>query len=244
MAGIIGAFKDAVDLFNLVADSANLGREFEILDTKLDIEKTLLFQWEEGVGLIRAGLAPRHAQDGGAVNYDTRLADPTTQIMIIRALNCIEMLLTNAPELKRRYGLTEAPEGSQTPATTEIMLSGPRRERFRANYRHWQEVSQARRDARSPAVKRIRWVIRDRDKFERLVQEVAHFTSKVREILTVQAARDYVQDDVEATRDFRQLKILQEVAPTGSSSAISETAHRLIVIWKWNLLDTDSGQSR
>ncbi|KAK4201145.1 prion-inhibition and propagation-domain-containing protein [Triangularia verruculosa] len=230
VAGVIGAFKDAVDLFNLVADSRNLGREFEVLDTKLDIEKTLLLQCADSVGLIHAGLY----RLGTNTNYDMRLGDEATQTVIIRALNCIQELLSNAPELKQRYGQTEAPEGSQALATTQMMLSSPRWERFRANYRHWhgakraellenerntgkpipkssrfyrEEGSESDTERYAPhgpnsAVKRARWVIRDRDKFERL--------------------------DVEATRDLRQLKILQE-ASTGSSSAISKTAERIIL---------------
>lgn len=232
VAGVIGAFKDAVDLFNLIADTGNVGREFEILDTKLDIEKTLLLQWAEEVGLINAGLVPRDQRRGQEqVNYDTRLADATTQGLIIRALNCIEGLLTNAPELRKRYGMAEAtdsPGDSQALTTNGIMFSGPRWGHFLTNYNKWQEVCKIKKDEPVPPVKRIRWVIRDREKFERLVQEVGYFISKIREILPVQATGRYIQEDVEATRDFRKLKILLEAASAGVSNAVADSA-RLII---------------
>ena len=41
IAGVIGAFKDALELFNLLADSRHFGREYEVLETKLNIERTL-----------------------------------------------------------------------------------------------------------------------------------------------------------------------------------------------------------
>ena len=52
VAGVIGAFKDTVDLFNIIADSRQLGRDYEILETKFDIEKTLLLQWANRIRLL------------------------------------------------------------------------------------------------------------------------------------------------------------------------------------------------
>ncbi|KAJ4237812.1 hypothetical protein NW760_003248 [Fusarium oxysporum] len=42
VVGLIGAFKDTIDLFGLLAESRDLGRDYEILRIKLDIQKTLL----------------------------------------------------------------------------------------------------------------------------------------------------------------------------------------------------------
>jgi len=44
IVGLVGAFKDIVELFNLIVDTGNLGCEFQLLTTKLDIEKTLLLR--------------------------------------------------------------------------------------------------------------------------------------------------------------------------------------------------------
>ena len=71
--GVIGAFKDTIELFNLFTDARHASRELQILDTKLDIEKTLLLQWAEGVGLARK-------------EYDKRLDDATTQELVVRSL--------------------------------------------------------------------------------------------------------------------------------------------------------------
>ncbi|KAF2108345.1 hypothetical protein BDV96DRAFT_504494 [Lophiotrema nucula] len=66
LAGLIGAFKDTIDLFNDFADSRDLGRDYEILDAKVDIERTILLQWVDRVNLLRP-------------NYDRRLDDDHTQ---------------------------------------------------------------------------------------------------------------------------------------------------------------------
>ena len=53
LAGVVGAFKDVIDLFTLFTDSKQFGRDYEILDTKLDIERTILFHWAERVKLLQ-----------------------------------------------------------------------------------------------------------------------------------------------------------------------------------------------
>ncbi|KAK4035203.1 hypothetical protein C8A01DRAFT_18092 [Parachaetomium inaequale] len=82
LAGIVGAFKDVVDLFSLFVDSKHLGRDYEILDTKLDIEKTMLLLWADRVGLLRP-------------DYDRRLDLPNTQETVFR-LNAL-VPATSAP---------------------------------------------------------------------------------------------------------------------------------------------------
>ncbi|KAK5655821.1 hypothetical protein OQA88_5359 [Cercophora sp. LCS_1] len=198
--GLVSLFKDTADLFNLVADSRHLGRDFEILDTKLDIEKTLLLHWAEGVKLLDR-------------SYDARLDDETTRMLVARALSCIASLLTNESELKERYGLSEVPERfGQPSAGAPARISHVRWDRFLVAYSRWQTESAARRNAAIGRTKRMRWVIRDRDKFERLVQEVGHFASKIREIVPVPARSAWVAQDVEAATGLRQLKILRDAS--------------------------------
>ncbi|KAF2191925.1 hypothetical protein K469DRAFT_621887 [Zopfia rhizophila CBS 207.26] len=56
---LIGAFKDAIDFFNNFKASRELGRDYELLVTRLDIERTILLQWAEHVNLLRPDRDPR-----------------------------------------------------------------------------------------------------------------------------------------------------------------------------------------
>ncbi|KAF5537201.1 hypothetical protein FNAPI_11487 [Fusarium napiforme] len=107
VVGLIGAFKDTIDLFGLLADSRDLGRDYEILRIKLDIQKTLLLQWTDRVGLLR--------QD----DYDPCLDQARTREAIGHTLSCIRLLLTDATTLRNKYGLDEAndQEGTAPPAS-------------------------------------------------------------------------------------------------------------------------------
>ena len=44
-------FKDCIDLFLYIDSVRNSSREYQVLETKLDIERTLLLQWAERVRL-------------------------------------------------------------------------------------------------------------------------------------------------------------------------------------------------
>ena len=89
--GLIGSFKDCVDLFSYISAARSLGRDYEVLNTKLDVEKTLLLQWAERVRLVK----PR---------YDERLDDHNVQTAIARILASIQLLLSEGKDLNAVTG--------------------------------------------------------------------------------------------------------------------------------------------
>ncbi|KAK3985133.1 prion-inhibition and propagation-domain-containing protein [Cladorrhinum sp. PSN332] len=170
VVGVIGAFKDAIELFNVIADSRHCGRDFEILDTKLNIEKTLLLQWADRVKLTTQ-------------NYDRRLDDYHNQRLVVKILESVAMLFTNAPELQKRYGLEEAHPGvgSDSAVSHQGLANTTGSSRW-LNFLNDYMRDRPQRKSSITAAKKLRWVIRDRQKFEALVQELGHFTTKLNEI--------------------------------------------------------------
>ncbi|KAH6641125.1 hypothetical protein F5144DRAFT_641863 [Chaetomium tenue] len=71
VAGILSTLKDVAELYSLFVDSRSIGRDYEMLDTKLDIERTMLLHWADRVGLLRN-------------DYDPRLDIPNTQETVVR----------------------------------------------------------------------------------------------------------------------------------------------------------------
>lgn len=67
-----------------------------IFKVKLDIEKTLLLQSAERTNLLRPD------------RVDSRLHDPETQCAVVRALDCICLLVEDAQALQERYGTKKA----------------------------------------------------------------------------------------------------------------------------------------
>ena len=217
MAGVIGLFKDSVDMFSLIVDSRHLGRDYEILETKLDIEKMLLLQWADRVKLL-------------SPSYDKRLDDRDTQRLIAKILESVATLLTNAPELQQRYGMNEAPADSLAPENRGALVSGT----LRVSDARWERFLKDYNALNKPSVtieKRVRWMIRDKQKFEGLVQDLAHFTTKLNEAIPIASddasTRIMIDEDLEAICDLRGLKILLE-ASKGLQKTITELTQHVL----------------
>ncbi|KAK3341904.1 prion-inhibition and propagation-domain-containing protein [Lasiosphaeria hispida] len=225
VAGVIGAFKDTIDLFNLIADSRHLGRDYEILETKLDIEKTLLLQWADRVKLLNP------------TGYDGQLDDPGTQRLVAKILECVATLLSNAPDLQQRYGLKELPADSISGDGGQL-VSAPRVGdvrwgKFLDNYRASAEQKRNSNAPSIPTVKKIRWMIRDKQKFEVLIHELAHFTARLNDVIPITSGnhgastRIMTDQDLQAIKDLRGLKILLE-ASTGLQKTVTESTQHVI----------------
>jgi hypothetical protein len=126
LAGILSVLRDVAELYSLFVDSRTVGRGYEMLDTKLDIERTMLLHWADRVGLLRD-------------DYDPRLDIPGTQETVFRVLACIRTLLSDTSQLKTRYGVQtfdvpDSETGTQqtlpTPEESKKAINGTAMERL------------------------------------------------------------------------------------------------------------------
>lgn len=174
-------FKDCVDLFLYIDSARNSDREYQILDTKLDIERTLLLQWAERVKLTSR-------------DYDRRLDDDRTHEAILKALRSVKRLLNNSNQLTRRYGLqtvddpdvqtcamlSDTPEIPQDPREP-ISSKGIRRFTRALKTLNRGETDGRRKE--SAPLTRMRWAIRDKDKFGCLIQDLSYFTTRLNDLV-------------------------------------------------------------
>ncbi|EXM08714.1 prion-inhibition and propagation-domain-containing protein [Fusarium oxysporum II5] len=218
VVGLIGAFKDTIDLFGLLAESRDLGRDYEILRIKLDIQKTLLLQWTDRVGLLR--------QD----DYDPYLDQAHTREAIGHTLSCIRLLLTDVTTLKNKYGLDEAndQEGT-TPLVSVSSISAWRMGVFRTQYDDFKKRIAQGND--KPFRSRALWAVRDKQKFEILIRDLADLITSLDKLIPVTskqpALRNLADDDVRSISGLQNLKMLLE-ASQGTHRLISESAQRII----------------
>jgi hypothetical protein len=220
VAGVIGAFKDTIDLFNLIADSHHLGHDHEILDIKFDIEKTLLLQWADRVKLLRP-------------DYDKRLDSSDTQTLINRTLGGIGLLLSDTSELQQRYGLVEAPEvGFVTVNRLDLQprISDARMQKIMNEFKDLKLRVDGRQKAASFS-RKVRWVVSGKQKFKVLIQQLGHLIAKLNQLLP--ASNDYADmqlmadEDLESIRGLGKLKSLLE-ASVGFQDDIAESTRRAL----------------
>ncbi|KAF5654929.1 hypothetical protein F25303_1010 [Fusarium sp. NRRL 25303] len=244
LAGLIGAFKDTIDVFNTVVDMRHMGRQYQILDIKLDIEKALLLQWADRVKLLQA-------------DHDVRLDEPNTQTLVLRILGSVRSLLTDADQLQKRYGL-RLENDTETPISAGLepdfsylpsrLLSGPiplqdvsssqQRDQSQSGWRFSQKrmksfvkrlealpVPEQGQATTTCIAQKTRWVIRDKQKFEALIQDLAELTTKLDQVVppsNSETARSMIQSDIELIKkDVRKLLLFQEA--TGNHTAIAQS---------------------
>lgn len=74
IVSLVCVFNECVDLFSLISATSSLGNDFEILNAKLDVEKTLLLQWAQRVRLLQPGHDERLDQRRTAKAVSTTLS--------------------------------------------------------------------------------------------------------------------------------------------------------------------------
>lgn len=174
LAGIIGSFRDVIELLDMFAASKKRvqQREAIMMMTKFDIERFLLLKWAEDVRLIMP-------------NYDKRLDDPTTRSLVAQVLACIQRLFKDSDTLRDRYGVQDT-----VPSSSELLsirsnwrISSTGLDEFHKDFKKFQAHLTETAPARSTVQARLRWVIRDKSMFNDLVRELGSFIGKLRDIL-------------------------------------------------------------
>ena len=161
---LTGSFKDCVDLFSYISAARSFTRDYQILATKLDVERTLLLQWAERTKLLVANA------------YDERLDQPSIRQAVAAVLASIKILLSEGTKLESRYGLRNVSQ--QELPVTECALSGSRFSAFMDQYSRLTVALGGRRE--SPSSRRqIKWAIYDRDKFETLIDNISQLVGKL-----------------------------------------------------------------
>ncbi|KAH7076866.1 prion-inhibition and propagation-domain-containing protein [Paraphoma chrysanthemicola] len=247
---LVGVFEDCVVLISQIAAAKSMGQDYEILDTKLDIEKTLLLQWADRMHLFEQQ------------RYDERLDDPETQEITKRALGCIRQLLQNGTEFQTRYGMQPVEGDSSLQPTSTI--SHRLMSNFRKDRKLWQlkslldqnqkklQIQDSAHDGRSgiSTLTKIRWVVKDKERFEFLVRDFSDLVASLHRILPPLhhdvSTRGRLQSEIKRVRDVGLLKTVLH-ASTGNNAdlftetrkAIAEECTRLILDRLWFRLIDD-----
>lgn len=214
LAGLIGAFKDTIELFNDFADSRHLGREYEILDAKFDIERTLLLQWEDQVRLLQE-------------DYDRRLDEPHIERAVANIMACIKHLLSHEKELVQRYGIGEIQQQA-SPSTLQSLptMSAGRLSKFFKDFENLKIRANAH-DHEVSLHRRVRWIIRDKQKFEKLVTELGGFVMKLYQIMPTHISVTMTNADLRIIGNLKKLKKIL-AASRGHRHSIAESTKERI----------------
>lgn len=172
IVGLAGAFKDIIDLLAMFSVSRELGRDREMLEARLDLEKAALLQWASSVRLL-------------AADYDRRLDNP--DIPLGRTMACIRQLFMDASHLRQRYGLSSRDIVQRLIGDGSLNLSTRDSTSLTENFTREFAAFQTRVGSvpKRSVEARFKWVIRDKGKFENFLAQLSYFNSKLRELVPI-----------------------------------------------------------
>jgi hypothetical protein len=163
---LLSTFKDCIDLFSTISAAKSLGADYELLNTKLDIEKLIFLQWVDRVRLVDDR------------NYDRRLDEPRINKGVWSILAAIRLLLSESSQLQTRYGMKRV----EVDTTVDRTISEPRMHQFMRDFEKMSlRIHATQMDA--SVKQRFRWVVRDRGEFSTLIQELSGLINRLNTII-------------------------------------------------------------
>ncbi len=179
---------------------------------------------------------------GGAVeapflsNRDPRLEDADIKRLYFpRPVKHSAMLLSDGANLQNRYGARLEPDPPKTKidmvsesaaSAPRATLSDVRMQRFLSDFRDLTIRARIREPV--PVLRKIRWVIHDKEKFEGLINQLSYFISKLNEIVPDTQGLVGLMMEQDLTKlYFGRLKVVYE-ASVGRHLLMASTAERAI----------------
>ena len=199
---LAGLCSTCLEAFNLIGVAKDFSVDYEILSIKLDIEKTRLLQWAEGVGLLSED---RGDQNGFILSGDI-------QPLLERILGAVKLLLTKSDDLCTKYGLS--PDRTVSAGVTNepiFAVSNARTQRFQLAFGRAQ-VRNSRQLQDTALGNKTKWVIKDRGKFEDLLRHLHQLISSLNELAPLPKSfrRLLVKEDIDdMADDLSGLRLLQ-----------------------------------
>ena len=204
---LAGFCSNCLEAFDLIGLAKDFSIDAEILSIKLDIEKTRLLQWAEGIELLAEDQREQRAT----------LRSPELQPQIERILLAVRSLLTKSEDLRAKYGLCEDESGlRQATANTLSRVSSARSRSFQIAFAGFQRrISRNQKNA-STSTKTI-WAVKDHKKFEDLIRNLHQLISGLIDLVTIPRTfrRLMVEKDVNSLTDDLSHLRLYEAASKG-----------------------------
>ena len=210
---VAGIFSDCIELFNYISAARLLPRDYELLSTKLEIEKVLLVHWAERLRLLRS-------------DYDWRLDEPHTREVVSRTLANLQFLLSDGKALREKYGLQEN-HVDPDDIKNDTPLWGRQRLELITSQLEVMKLSPKAKGKGISTMRRIVWSVHDKEKFEVLIDNLSILVAKLNQLVPDTAALplDMVEVDLDATQSCRSLKLLRD-ASSRIEQRVSDIANK------------------
>ncbi|KAI9812045.1 MAG: hypothetical protein M1827_004938 [Pycnora praestabilis] len=203
---LAGLFSTCVECWQYIDSARSHGRDYELLTTKLDVEKTRLLIWGDMIGIFRT------TADGRNKVLDS----PEVARVIERILNCIITVFTDSQALVSRYGLVRTKLEANDDLPPAQSLSTNQLAKLKASYKEFKSRIKYVQDNTS-VLEKTRWAIQDQSKFIKFVADLRQLIDGLKDI--IQSAADRAQEREAIAAEIDSLPNLQTVKLVRDASA-------------------------
>ncbi|MCJ1229636.1 hypothetical protein MMC12_006305 [Toensbergia leucococca] len=201
VVALASLFSTCVECWDYIDSARNHGRDFELLATKLEVEKTRLLIWGDVVGILHSSSHKR----------DPNLDSPHVTKVIERILNCIYCLFTDSESLLSRYGLEQTTEDDERPESKALI--NYQMSVFKSSYQQFQART-SRAQQRNSVRAKARWAIHDRSRFSILINDLKQFIDGLKDITESptnnRRQREFVTTEIRSLSSLKEVKLIQE----------------------------------
>lgn len=210
-AGIValaGLFSTCVECWEYFESAQSLERDYALLATKLQVEKTRLLMWGNAVGVVTT--------DRRDINLDLPHVPP----LVEKILNCMIVIFTDSEALVSKYGLQQtktAEHDSHAPGliAQRTTLSSNQLSKFKMSVKQFQALFKGHQQ-KITLFERTRWAIRDRGKFGVFVDDLRQLIDGLREITSSSTngtqERNAIAEELESLPDLVALKLVRDAS--------------------------------
>ncbi|KAI4951981.1 hypothetical protein J4E91_003443 [Alternaria rosae] len=223
---LVGVFQDCVTLLSQIGTAESMGKDYLLLATRLDFQKTLLLQLANRLNLYDNS------------KYDTRLNDPFIARLMHSSLTCIRQLLQDSFKLQKRYGLRPAGAKEIIESSTAVSnrLSSSLQEQSLDFWnRYSDQVSQPNESGFSRYIPcseskstfsfsdKIKWVIKDKEQFEGLVRDLSNLIMDMDRVIPGTQTHTVLKREIQAMHSVQELSLVMDASVIDNGDLVSVT---------------------
>ena len=213
VVGLAGLCSTCIEGFHILQSMRSFNRDTEILCTKLDIEKDLLMQWANQVGLLN-----RKGVDG-------RLFSQRTDMVIWKTLKEITILLREGAEVQKKYGLLRDEYWS---ADGRVVKPERTRRDKEWIWEGWDSGEENGRKRKIGWGRKFVWTVHDKEEFRELIGELGYFIGKLYQMIpSLEERRTALGGVRKMGADIRTLRLIEAAAEGDDDGRLSELASHL-----------------
>jgi len=196
IAGLMGLFSTCIQSYEIFNLGASHGRDYEVLLTKLKVEKVRLISWGEAVGIYSTTNQQQHCHESLSVPY--------IHEAVLDILSCIKLTFTDANKLASRYGLVQEIGSDLATNRNFVQTALDRCQRLQGRMKVQQQGV--------GFVDKTCWSLADKKRFDILVSDLNSFNNSLRDLiqdrkLTMQRL---VESGVESLSDIHSLMLVED----------------------------------